>query len=88
MMIAILIGTIGFPVLYELKREALTPRTWSLHTKLTLTGAAGIMVVGVLMTLPVRMEQRSDHRAMSAAEKLTQRALPHGEPTSGSTVST
>jgi Trk-type K+ transport system membrane component len=51
MMMAILIGTIGFPVLYELKREAWTPRTWSLHTKLTLTGAAGIMLVGFAMTL-------------------------------------
>jgi Trk-type K+ transport system membrane component len=70
MMIAILIGTIGFPVLYELKREALTPRTWSLHTKLTLTGAAGIMIVGVLMTLMFEWNNARTIGDMNVGEKL------------------
>jgi trk system potassium uptake protein len=51
LMIAILIGGIGFPVLYELKREPLTPRSWSLHTKLTLTGFAMLLVAGMVLTL-------------------------------------
>lgn len=70
MMIAILIGAIGFPVIYELRRELRTPRTWSLHTKLTLTGAAGIMVVGVLMTLLFEWNNAATIGEMSAAEKL------------------
>jgi trk system potassium uptake protein len=51
LMVAILIGGIGFPVLYELKREPLTPRSWSLHTKLTLTGFAMLLVAGMALTL-------------------------------------
>ncbi|MFN3724683.1 MAG: potassium transporter TrkG [Allosphingosinicella sp.] len=45
LMIAVVLGAIGFPVLYELKREPWTPRTWSLHTKLTLVGTAGLLFV-------------------------------------------
>jgi trk system potassium uptake protein TrkH len=51
LMLAIVMGAIGFPVLYELKREAWTPRTWSLHTKLTLTGFVGLFLFGVVVTL-------------------------------------
>jgi Trk-type K+ transport system membrane component len=70
MMVAILLGTIGFPVLYELRREARTPRTWSLHTKLTLTGAAGIMLVGVVMTLMFEWNNARTIGEMGVGEKL------------------
>jgi len=33
---AVTLGGIGFPVLFELRRQLLGPRQWSLHTKLTL----------------------------------------------------
>ena len=46
LMAAVLIGGIGFPVLYELKKGALQPARWSLHTKLTLAGTAFLIVVG------------------------------------------
>lgn len=51
LMIAVVLGAIGFPVLYELKREPWTPRTWSLHTKLTLVGTAGLLFVGTVAVL-------------------------------------
>lgn len=51
MMLAIFMGALGFPVLYELRREAFTPRTWSLHTKLTLVGTAILLVAGIVLTL-------------------------------------
>ena len=31
---AIIAGGLGFPVLFELRRELITPRTWSLHTRI------------------------------------------------------
>jgi len=34
--IGIVLGAVGFPVLFELRRELLAPRLWSLHTKVTL----------------------------------------------------
>ena len=42
---AIVIGGIGFPVLFELRRAAWRPSLWSLHTRLTL-GASAAFVVG------------------------------------------
>ena len=51
LIVAIVIGGIGFPVLYELKTELFTPQRWSLHTKLTLSTYAGLFVAGMLLTL-------------------------------------
>lgn len=51
LMVAIVIGGIGFPVLYELRRELFTPNRWSLHTKLTLTAYAMLLVAGLAFTL-------------------------------------
>ena len=45
-MSAIIIGGIGFPVLNDLRRRWSDPRHWSLHTKLTLSGTAVLLVGG------------------------------------------
>ena len=37
---AVIVGSVGFPVLFELSRELRTPRRWSLHTKITLLTSA------------------------------------------------
>ena len=51
LMAAVVIGGVGFPVLYELKRELTRPSCWSLHTKLTLLGTAILIPAGALMVL-------------------------------------
>ncbi len=49
--LAVVIGSLGFPVLLELQRELFKPRLWSLHTRLTLGVSAILLVVGpVLIT--------------------------------------
>lgn len=48
LMIAVVLGGIGFPVIYELKRELLAPQQWSLHTKITLLGSAVLLIGGTL----------------------------------------
>ncbi|MBK5528493.1 TrkH family potassium uptake protein [Pseudomonas sp. TH06] len=50
-MAAIIIGGIGFPVLYDLRSRFSEPRRWSLHTKLTLVGTAVLLLVGFLTLL-------------------------------------
>ncbi|HWS33525.1 MAG TPA: potassium transporter TrkG [Actinoplanes sp.] len=48
---AIIIGGLGFPVLFELRRSLRTPRRWSMHTKVTLAMTAVLLGAGwVLMT--------------------------------------
>jgi potassium uptake TrkH family protein len=43
--VAIVVGGLGIPVLLELRRELRTPRTWSLHSKITLLGS-GLLLAG------------------------------------------
>ena len=43
---AVILGGLGFPVLFELRREFRSPRTWSLHTKTTLLTYALLLVGG------------------------------------------
>ncbi|WP_323132148.1 TrkH family potassium uptake protein [Kineococcus indalonis] len=45
-MVAGTLGGLGFPVLLELRRRFHRPRQWSLHTKLTLTTTAALLVFG------------------------------------------
>jgi len=42
--LAVVIGSLGFPVLLELRRELFRAHLWSLHTRLTL-GVSGILLV-------------------------------------------
>jgi trk system potassium uptake protein len=48
--LAVILGGIGFPVILELRRH-LAPRTWSLHTKLTVTMSLLLLVSGTVLTL-------------------------------------
>lgn len=43
---AVVLGGIGFPVLFELRRELTSPKTWSLHTRTTLLTYALLLLAG------------------------------------------
>jgi len=43
---AVILGGIGFPVLFELRREFRRPRLWSLHTRITLWGSVILLLAG------------------------------------------
>jgi trk system potassium uptake protein TrkH len=53
LMLAIVLGGIGFPVLHELWRSRSSPRPLSIHASLTLWGTAGLLLGGALMLLLV-----------------------------------
>jgi len=44
--IAVIAGGIGFPVLFELRKELRRPGRWSLHTKMTVATTAALLVLG------------------------------------------
>lgn len=44
--VAVISGGLGFPVLFELRREMRRPRRWSLHTKLTVGTTAFLVITG------------------------------------------
>lgn len=43
---AVIAGGLGFPVWLELRRHFLTPRRWTLHTRMTLTATVALLVLG------------------------------------------
>ncbi|GAA0434558.1 potassium transporter Trk [Actinoplanes capillaceus] len=47
--VAVIIGGLGFPVLFELRRKLRTPRKWSLHTKVTLAMTVVLLAGGWLL---------------------------------------
>ena len=48
---AVFVGAIGFPVLAELFQEWRTPDRWTIHTRLTVWGSIGLLVVGAIAFL-------------------------------------
>jgi trk system potassium uptake protein len=46
--VAVIAGGLGFPVLFELRRELVQPRLWSLHTKMTVSVTGALLVLGTL----------------------------------------
>lgn len=49
LMLGVIVGGIGFPVLFELHQEWRRPQRWSIHTKLTLWGSVALILVGMLI---------------------------------------
>lgn len=51
LMIGCIVGGIGFPVLYDLRRNWRVPPRWTIHTKLTLFGTVTLLLLGTVVTL-------------------------------------
>ncbi len=69
-MVAIVVGGIGFPVLQDLWHRFRDPRHWSLHTKLTLTGTLILLAGGFLATVLFEWNNAGTLGPMDAATKL------------------
>lgn len=51
LVVGVILGGIGFPVLHELRNEWRKPDGWSIHTKLTLWGSAALTLIGMAAVL-------------------------------------
>lgn len=69
-MVAIIVGGIGFPVLHDLRTKLRDPRHWSLHTKLTLSATAILLVGGAAALLAIEWSNPKTLGPMSLAGKL------------------
>jgi Trk-type K+ transport system membrane component len=52
MAVGIILGSLGFPVLFELRRELRTPKRWSVHLKLMVMGTV-LLIVGGMVALTI-----------------------------------
>jgi potassium uptake TrkH family protein len=68
-MAGIIIGGTGFPVLFELLRRARRPRTWSIHTRITVFGSAVLLATGVAATLALEWANPATLGQFGVADK-------------------
>lgn len=62
LMVAVILGGIGFPVLFEVTRHLRGRSTrWSLHTRLTVTVTAVLLVVGPMLVLVLEWTRTLQH---------------------------
>ena len=69
-MLAIVVGGIGFPVLHDLRMRLRDPRHWSLHTKLTLAGTFVLLLGGFCGVLLFEWDNARTLGPFSVAEKV------------------
>lgn len=69
-MLAIVIGGLGFPVLHDLRRKFRDPRHWSVHTKLTLVGTGVLLLGGTIILLGFEWSNPRTLGPMVVADKV------------------
>lgn len=69
-MLAIVIGGFGFPVLQDLRNKLRDPQHWSVHTKLTLVGTAVLLAGGAILLLAFEWANPRTLGSMPAGDKL------------------
>lgn len=74
-MMAIVVGGIGFPVLHDLRTKLGDPRHWSLHTKLTLAATGLLLAGGFLVLLAFEWNNPKTIGEMSLSGKLLSAAF-------------
>ena len=67
---AVFVGAIGFPVLAELFQEWRTPKRWTIHTRLTVWGSIGFLVIGAVVFLALEWANPATLGPMSLGDKV------------------
>jgi trk system potassium uptake protein TrkH len=67
---AVILGGLGFPVIFELRRELSTPRRWSVHTKTTLLASTALLFAGTAVFLTFEWTNPATLGPLGASGKL------------------
>jgi trk system potassium uptake protein len=68
--LAVIVGGLGFPVLYELRQDRWHTRLWSVHTKLTLYASLGLLLAGTVAILAYEWNNAGTIAPLSFGGKL------------------
>lgn len=70
LMLAIIIGGIGFPVMLDLRNKRRAPQGWSLHTKLTLSMTVALLAFGFVGVLAFEWSNAGTLGPMAVPDKM------------------
>lgn len=71
-MLGVIAGAIGFPVIYVLSRNLTRPRRWSLHVKLTILTFALLLVLGALAYFILEFNNPQTFGRLDAGQRILQ----------------
>jgi len=72
LMIGVVFGAIGFPVIYALRRGWRTPRHWSLHVRITLVTFGILLVGGALAYFLIEFDNPQTMAGMDPGQRVLQ----------------
>jgi trk/ktr system potassium uptake protein len=81
--LTVIVGSLGFPVLFELSRGGRRPQQWSLHTKITVLTTGLLLVGGTTAIMAFEWTNRATLGASSVPEKLLAGLFHGAMPRSG-----
>ena len=68
--LAVIIGGLGFPVVFELLKEFRVPRRWSMNTKLVLSGTVILLLTGALLITVLEWSNPGTLGPLNAPDKI------------------
>ncbi|MDZ7882725.1 MAG: potassium transporter TrkG [Mycobacterium sp.] len=83
MMAAITLGSVGFPVMQDLRDKRFDWRHWSLHSKVTVYGSGGLLVLGFVTILAMEWTNAATLGPMAFGGKVLNAAFHSVMPRSG-----
>lgn len=72
LMLGVVLGAIGFPVIFVLARKLRTPHKWSLHVKLTLLTFGLLLVIGAVAFFFLEFDNPATFKDMDAGQRILQ----------------
>ncbi|MHA7176693.1 TrkH family potassium uptake protein [Arthrobacter sp. Sr24] len=67
---AVIVGGMGFPVLFELRRQYRRPLHWTMNTKLVIYGTVGLLAAGTAFICALEWSNPKTLGVLSSADKL------------------
>lgn len=68
--LSVIVGGIGFPVWFDLRRNLRRPTAWTIHTKLTLVTTAALLLVGTAALTALEWSNQRTLGALSWADRV------------------
>ena len=72
LMLGVVLGAIGFPVVYVVARNFRSPQRWSLHAKITILTSAVLLVVGALAYFVLEFNNPATFQNLDAGQRILQ----------------
>lgn len=79
-MVAVIVSSLGFPVLQEMRNRPLAFRRWTIHSKITLIGTVALLIVGFVAIIAAEWSNPATLGPMGWGDKMLNAAFHSAMP--------